>query len=167
MTRQRRSGDRIVVSPCILSLGEALLPSPGDTGAGPGGDAGALRNIQKALKLKPLDVLVLLHLASYWRKPSENPWPSKGRLADSLDVDPRTVQRSIQKMAGLGYVRRIARKAKAGDNLSNEYDLRGLKAAVQKHAETELDIRTKRAAEDKTRRVTPTAFALIEGGKQN
>lgn len=122
---------------------------------------------QKALKLKPLDVLVLLHLASYWWKPNENPWPSKGKLADSLDVDPRTVQRSIQKMERLGYVRRIARKAKAGDNLSNEYDLRGLKTAVQKHAETELDIRTKRAAEDKARKVTPTAFALIEGGKKN
>jgi DNA-binding transcriptional regulator YhcF (GntR family) len=122
---------------------------------------------QKALKLKPLDVLVLLHLASYWWKPNENPWPSKGKIAASLDVDPRTVQRSIKKMEGFGYVKRIARKAKAGDNLSNEYDLRGLKTAVQKLAEAELAIRAKRAAEDKARRLTPTAFALIEGGKKS
>lgn len=45
MTRQRRSGEGIVVSPYILSLGEALSPPPGDTGASPGGDAGALRSI--------------------------------------------------------------------------------------------------------------------------
>jgi hypothetical protein len=43
---------------------------------------------QKALKLKPLDVLILLHLSSYWWKPSENPWPAKGTIADAIDVDP-------------------------------------------------------------------------------
>ena len=64
---------------------------------------------QKALKLKPLDVLVLLHLASYWWKPNENPWPAKGTIADAIDVDPRTVQRSIVKMEALGYVKRIER----------------------------------------------------------
>jgi len=93
---------------------------------------------QKALKLKPLDVLILLHLASYWWKPDENPWPSKGTIADAIDVDPRTVQRSIKKMEDLGYIKRIMRKAKVGDNLSNEYDLRGLTKAAQKHAEERL-----------------------------
>lgn len=122
---------------------------------------------QKALKLKSLDVLVLLHLASYWWKPSENPWPSKAKLAAALDVDPRTVQRSIKKMEGLGYVKRIARKAKAGDNLSNEYDLRGVKAAIQKLAEQELAIRAKRQAEDTARQATPTTFSLVEGGKKD
>jgi hypothetical protein len=122
---------------------------------------------QKALKLKPLDVMVILHLASYWWKPTENPWPAKGTIADALDVDPRTVQRSIKKMEDLGYIKRIERKAKAGDNLSNEYDLRGLVKVGKKYAEEKLDLKAKRAAEDKSRRATPTAFALIDGGKKS
>ncbi len=121
---------------------------------------------QKALKLKPLDVLILLNLASYWWKPNENPWPSKGTIADTIDVDPRTVQRSIKKMEDLGYLKRIERKAKAGDNLSNEYDLRGLVKAAKKYAEEKITLKIKRAAEDKSRRTTPTTFALIEGGRK-
>ena len=120
---------------------------------------------QKALKLKPLDVLILLHLASHWWRPNENPWPSKGRIAEAIDVDPRTIQRAISKMEGLGYVQRIERKAKAGDNLTNEYDLRGLVKAAQKFAEEKIALKAKRLAEDKSQRVTPIAFALIEGGK--
>lgn len=121
---------------------------------------------QKALKLKPLDVLILLHLASYWWKPSTNPWPAKGTIADAIDVDPRTVQRAIKKMEDLGYVKRIFRKAKAGDNLSNEYDMRGLLKAAKGLAEAKIALRAKRAAEDKSQRATPTAFSLIEGGKK-
>lgn len=122
---------------------------------------------QKALKLKPLDVLIILHLASYWWKPHENPWPAKTTIADALDVDPRTVQRSIKKMEDFGYIKRIERKAKAGDNLSNEYDLRGLVKAGKKYAEEKTALKAKRAAEDKSRRATPAAFALIDGGKKN
>lgn len=122
---------------------------------------------QKALKLKPLDVLILLHLASYWWKPQENPWPSKGKIAEAIDVDPRTVQRSIKKMEDLGYIRRIERKAKAGDNLTNEYDLRGLTKVAELYAEEQIKLKARRAAEDKSRRTTPTAFALIDGGKKS
>ena len=122
---------------------------------------------QKALKLKPLDVLILLHLASYWWKPSENPWPAKGTIADAVDVDPRTVQRAIKKREDLGYVKRIERKAKAGDNLTNQYDLRGLVKAATKLAEEELNRKASRAAEDKSRRASPGAFALIEGGRKS
>lgn len=121
---------------------------------------------QKALKLQPLDVLILLHLSSYWWKPDENPWPAKGTIADAIGVDPRTVQRSIKRMEDLGYVKRIERKAKAGDNLSNEYDLRGLARAAKKLADEKIDLKAKRAAEDKSRREAPTAFALVKGGKQ-
>ncbi len=122
---------------------------------------------QKALKLRPLDVLILLHLASYWWKPNENPWPSKSTIADAIGVDPRTVQRAVKRMEDLGYVKRIERKAKAGDNLSNEYDLRGLARAAKPLADEELARRARRAAEDKSRREAPTAFALVQGGKQS
>jgi DNA-binding transcriptional regulator YhcF (GntR family) len=121
---------------------------------------------QKALALKPLDVLVILHLASYWWKPDTNPWPAKGTIADAINVDPRTIQRSIKKMEDLGYIKRIYRKAKVGDNLSNEYDLRGLVKAAKKYAEQKIDLKTKRADEDKRRRATPKAFSLVEGGRK-
>lgn len=121
---------------------------------------------QKALKLKHLDVLVLLHLASFWWSAAQNPWPSKATIADALDVDPRTVQRSIAKMEKLGYVKRIGRFASVGDNLSNEYDLTGLVQAAAPLALDEVTLRTQRAAEDKKRTTTPN-LALIEGGRQS
>lgn len=122
---------------------------------------------QKALKLKSFDVLVILHLASYWWKPDGNPRPAKGTIADALDVDPRTVQRSIQKMEAMGYIRRIYRTAKVGDNLPNEYDLAGLVKHVNQLAEEKLALKAKRAAEDKSKLTTPAAFALIAGGKES
>lgn len=121
---------------------------------------------QKKLKLQRTDVLVLLHLASYWWKPKENPWPAKGTIAAAMDIDPRTVQRSIARMEELGYVKRIERKAKVGDNLTNEYDLRGLVKAATKIAEEETSLRDKRAAEDKGRMATPTTLSLVAGGKK-
>lgn len=121
---------------------------------------------QKALNLKPLDVLILLHLSSHWWSAAQNPWPAKGTLAEYLDVDPRTVQRSIQKMEKLGYVQRILRKSSHGDNLANEYDLRGLVQAIDRLAKEELELRENRAAEDKQRRTTPKVFALLQGGKE-
>lgn len=121
---------------------------------------------QKKLQLQRTDVLVLLHLASYWWKPKENPWPAKGTIAAAMDIDPRTVQRSIARMEKLGYVKRIERKAKVGDNLTNEYDLRGLVKAATKVAEQEIALREKRAAEDKGRMATPTTLSLIAGGKK-
>jgi len=60
----------------------------------------------------------------------------------------------------------IERKAKAGDNLTNQYDLRGLVKAAATFAEQKIAIRERRAAEDKSRRATPAAFALIEGGQE-
>jgi Helix-turn-helix domain len=120
---------------------------------------------QKALKLKPLDVLVLLHLVAYWWKADEPPRPAKGTIANALDVDPRTVQRAVEKMEKLGYIKRIARKASAGDNLPNSYDLRGLVKAATKHALDQKNKKASRLKEDKDMLSTPTAFNLIKGGK--
>ncbi len=69
-------------------------------------------------------------------------------------------------MEKLGYIKRIHRKAKAGDNLTNEYDLRGLAKAAEVLATRELATRAERVSEDKSRRVTPATFAIIAGGKK-
>ncbi len=138
-------------------------------------DAGwtALPNViflnQKELGLKPLDVLILLHLASYWRIAAEPPRPSKATVAVAIDVNPRTVQRSIKKMEELGYLKRIVRKGMENNNLPNEYDLTGLvnSAKVHELAKDELDYRSsqaavsaRRAAATKARRESPKTFAL-------
>jgi len=119
----------------------------------------------KALGLTHLDVLVLLHLASYWWRPNELPWPSKARIAAGLDVDPSTIRRSIQRMERLGYVQRRYRKAEAGDNKSNIYDLAGLVRAADKLSRQELETRQQREAEDLARQATPKTLELIQGGK--
>ena len=121
----------------------------------------------KALGLKNLDVLVILHLASYWWSPSEDPWPSKAKLAAALDVDPRTIQRSVQSMEKMGYVKRIARKAEAGDNLSNMYNLEGLVKATEKLAKEEIAERERRETAHQKRQRTPKTFSLIRGGKDD
>ena len=138
-------------------------------------DAGwtALPNVifrnQKELGLKPLDVLILLHLASHWWMATEPPRPSKSTVAAAIDVNPRTVQRSIKKMEELGYIKRIVRKGTENNNLPNMYDLTGLVKSAKVHelAKDELDYRSsqaavsaRRAASNKARRESPQAFAL-------
>lgn len=156
-----------IVKPAVAGADKALVAKWGKTLITAGFTAlpDVLFLHQKALKLKPLDIVILLHLASYWWKPKENPWPAKQTLADAMDVDPRTIQRHIKKMEDMGYIKRIERRAKVGDNLSNEYDLRGLIVAARQLAEQKIAVREKRAAEDKSRRSTPATFALIDGGK--
>ncbi len=119
----------------------------------------------KALELTHTDLLVLLQLASYWWAPTQNPWPSKKKIAAALDMDPRTVQRSIARMEKLKYVKRIYRRAEVGDNLSNEYDLRGLARAVDAMALKVAKEREEREAADQQRKRTPKLFELVKGGK--
>lgn len=104
---------------------------------------------QQALKLKPLDIVILLHLASYWWKTDENPWPAKSTLAEAIGVDARTIQRSIKKMEDLGYVRRYERKSRSGDTLSNAYDLHGIIRATRGLAEYAIQKRQEDAQKDK------------------
>lgn len=57
---------------------------------------------QKALKLKPLDVLVLLHLVAYWWKADEPPRPAKGTIANALDVDHERFSGRLKKWKSSG-----------------------------------------------------------------
>jgi len=120
---------------------------------------------QKALQLKPLDVLILLHLASYWREAENHPWPAKVTIAEAIGVDPRTVQRAIAKMEKLGYVKRIMRKASVGDNLTNKYDMSGLVKKLTQLCSELMTEKLNREATDKARRTTPVTLALVTGGK--
>lgn len=120
---------------------------------------------QKALELKHLDVLVLMCLLSHWWDKDDLPRPGKTSIARTLDVDPRTVQRSIAKMEKQGYIQRKERRAGVGDNMPNFYDLSGLVAAAKKQAEQAKKLKSARSKEDSAMQSTPKTFDLIKGGK--
>lgn len=120
---------------------------------------------QKVLELKHLDLLVLMCLISHWWDKDDLPRPGKSSIARTLDVDPRTVQRSIAKMEKQGYIQRKERRASVGDNMPNFYDLSGLVAAAKKQAEEARKVKSTREKEDSLKQSTPKTFGLIKGGR--
>jgi predicted transcriptional regulator len=93
---------------------------------------------QQRLKLKPLDVNVLLHLLSYWWTAPNLPRPSKKTLGAAIGVDPSTIRRCLQKLEKAGYLTRIEHR-KAYGSRPNRYNLQGLVNAIQPFAEEELE----------------------------
>lgn len=109
----------------VIAAGYAAIPD-------------VLVRYQQRLKLKPLDINVLLHLLSYWWRNNEFPRPSKAALAVAIGVDPSTVRRCLQKMEKAGYVTRVEHRTKGGSR-PNTYDLSGLVSALQPLAVEELE----------------------------
>lgn len=93
---------------------------------------------QQRLKLKPLDLNVLIHLLSYWWTAPNLPRPSKKTLAAAVGVDPSTIRRCLQKLEKAGYLKRIEHR-KAYGSRPNRYNLQGLVNAIQPLAEEELE----------------------------
>ena len=91
---------------------------------------------QQALGLEPIDVNILLHLASYWWTPEGKPHPSKKTIAAAIGVDPRTVQRRIARLEAGNLIRREERREKGAGkgSKSNIYHLDGLIKAAQPYA---------------------------------
>ena len=120
---------------------------------------------QQALRLTPLDINILLHLAGNWWNPGNNPYRSKKSLALAIGVHPRTIQKHIEEMERWGYIKRVYRKAGVGDNLPNEYDLSGLIEKVRPYAEEKLAERAKRQAEETDNITRKRPLKVIQGGK--
>lgn len=93
---------------------------------------------QQRLKLKPLDLNVLLHLLSYWWEAPNLPRPSKSTLAAAINVNPSTIRRCLQNLEKAGYVLRIEHRKKYGSR-PNEYNLSGLVKALEPLAAEELE----------------------------
>lgn len=107
---------------------------------------------QQALLLSPLDVNILLHLASYWWTAENKPYPSKKTIADALGVKPRTVQRRIAAMEYAKLIRREERRISKEGSKTNIYHFDGLIAAAKPFAEEKIKIREQRRAEDGERK---------------
>jgi predicted transcriptional regulator len=106
---------------------------------------------QQTLKLKPLDINVLLHLLSYWWLPENLPRPGKKALAVAINVDPSTIRRCLQKLEKMGYVGRLSRRTTSGGNRPNAYDFSGLVKVLQPLAAEEQEEIRKRKARALTR----------------
>jgi DNA-binding transcriptional regulator YhcF (GntR family) len=118
---------------------------------------------QQALGLEPLDVNILLHIASHWWKPAEKPWPSKGLIAASIGVHPRTVQRRIAHMEKAGFIKREQRRVKGMGSKTNIYHFDGLIKAALPFAAEKVEQIEQRKAEKKARatRKGKTKFRVV------
>jgi DNA-binding MarR family transcriptional regulator len=85
-----------------------------------------LLRYQLELKLDPVDVNILFHLASYWWYAHNLPHPSKKTLAGRMGVDPSTIRRHIAKMEKRGLIKRNARYGADKRREANDYDFSGL-----------------------------------------
>ena len=92
---------------------------------------------QKQLGLSPLDLNIVLYLASKWWTAEGKPYPSKSTMAKAMDVHPRTIQKHVAGLEGAGYLLREERRTETGSK-TNIYHLDGLIKAAKPFAEEKL-----------------------------
>lgn len=73
-------------------------------------------------KLTATELLVLIQLVGTWWRTNDLPFPALSTLAARSGVSSRQVQRSINRLEALGFIRRINRRTK-GIMANNAYDL--------------------------------------------
>ena len=62
---------------------------------------------QAALELTPTDMLVLLNVLMHWWYEDHLPFPRSTTIAARMNVQPRTVQRSLARLGQLGLMKKI------------------------------------------------------------
>lgn len=92
---------------------------------------------QRQLGLTPLDLNIVLYLASKWWTAEGKPFPSKSTMARAMDVHPRTIQKHVAALEAAGYIRREERRTDVGSK-TNIYHLDGLIKAAKPFAEEKL-----------------------------
>lgn len=106
---------------------------------------------QHALGLTPMDINIILYLATYWWTAENKPHPSKQTIAEALGVHPRTIQRRIAELEELGFIRREERRSATG-SLTNRYHFDGLITEATPFALEKIELIKRRKAEDATGR---------------
>lgn len=92
---------------------------------------------QRQLGLSPLDLNIVLYLASKWWTAEGKPFPSKATMAKAMDVHPRTIQKHIAALEAANYIKREERRTDVGSK-TNIYHLDGLIKAAKPFAEEKL-----------------------------
>jgi len=126
-------------TPTLMSAGWTALPS-------------VIIERQQAIGLDPLDINIILILANYWWYAERLPYPTKKSIAETMGVNPATVQRRIAALEQGGLIKRIPKFHPQHGQTGNEYDLRGLIEAVKPYAEEKIRVMKERKAEDAARR---------------
>src|SRR3546814_20933912 len=87
---------------------------------------------QRQPMLSPLDLNIIVYLASKWWTAEGKPFPSKTTMAKAMDVHPRTNQKHTAALEGAGYLSREERRPEDGNrtNISHPY---GLIKAIAPH----------------------------------
>lgn len=108
---------------------------------------------QQMLKLDPVDMNILLVLLSHWWNKEKMPFPSRKKIAETIDRDVGTVRRHIKKLEDSGLVCREKRFLAGGNGqTSNIYHLDGLVQRLAKEAEQEAKEQKARDDEDSAKR---------------
>jgi hypothetical protein len=121
-------------TPTLIKAGWTLLPN-------------VIFERQQALGLDPLDINILLHIASYWWSDSGKPHPSKVTIAKAIGVKPRSVQRRIAALEGAKLIRREERRISRSGSKTNIYHFDGLIEAAKPYALEKIEERETKAAE--------------------
>lgn len=138
-TLPKTEADRLKVNerkwtPSLMKAGWTVLPN-------------VIFERQKALGLDPLDINILLHIASYWWSEGSKPHPSKVTIAKAIDVEPRTVQRRIARLEAAKLIRREQRRISRTGSKTNIYHLDGLIEAAKPYALEKIEEQKAKAAE--------------------
>lgn len=75
---------------------------------------------QCELKLKAIELNVLLNLIRFWWNPDDAPFPSLEKMAIEMGVSDRTVYRAFSSLEENGFIKRIQEDGKT------KYELQGL-----------------------------------------
>ena len=102
---------------------------------------------QKALGLDPLDINILLHIASHWWSQESKARPSKVTIAKAIGIDPRSVQRRIAALERAKLIRREERRISRDGSKPNIYHLDGLIEAAKPYALEKIEEQKAKAAE--------------------
>jgi predicted transcriptional regulator len=107
---------------------------------------------QHALGLEPMDINIIVQLATYWWRHDNPPFPSKKTLAEAIGVDVSTIRRRISALEKAGFIKREKRITSGQGQKSNIYRLDGLIEHATKFAKEEIEAREKDNEEKRARR---------------
>lgn len=151
--RLKRNEDKW--SPALMEAGWTVLPS-------------IILEKQQALGLDPVDVNILLQLARHWWYSERPPFPSKGTIAQCMNMSTSSVQRHIAQMERDGLIKREYRyKADKGGQDTNAYHFAGLIKAATPFALESVGTKEKRKAEDAARRRSKKPVLVMSNIKKS
>lgn len=117
-----------------------------------------------ALGLKPMEMIVLLQVLTYWWEADHKPYPSKKAIASAIGCGEKAVQKIITRLEKLGFIKRIERPRAADRNQTNIYDFAPLIELLQPHAQEEAAKieQARQAKEEKIARMRRRGRPVLE-----